>query len=368
MNSIDPSYLEMGSVRFENGAQFASDAMDDDEGADNDGYRRQEEEEENNAEEKEARKQRGLRTLHDGEGGNRGADDGEAKEAAKGETGEANPVVSTDGDDGGGTARHLSAPRMTIFSPAADDGGTEGAESEAIKVNPNDSGQLSSATSTSSFGALDPEKKVGARRYSLATELFFLTHRALEVIVSSMRSREAEAQRIVDTHALNFIGASAVNGVKEDAAAGAVGDKVNPAVAAKRLMYKEIHDAVYFGWTVEGLGSEAVLGLSVKFANFTAHWLEYQMRRGLRNVANSSLPVGDATEVTSKAGGAFKRIPPALIETMGDSWMNAARRSHHGKFLSEREAANAARFCGRVIEVSAAFALRGYWRFLFVGD
>ena len=385
-DSVDPAYLESGSVRFESGAPTSSDAVDDDDDADYDGHRRPNNEE--------YAQQRGTEANHDEKKGDDSAEDGQAKEVVEDKTGEAIPdVLPSGGDNPDIDANSASGDGDDDGTPSgAEESGSDGPPIERVVILQVAGQQSSSTTSSSSpcsgisgdgkgDGNGYGKRGAGVRPFTFATELFFLTHRALEVIVSSMRRRATEAGRIVNQNALNHTGTSTAEDIDDDAAAGAaVGasvDGTNSGAVSelswyqKRMMYKEMSNAMYYGWAVEGLGSEAVLGLAVKFANFTSSWLEHQLARHHLDDSRGTLNEkrgGDGVPAgaTGKVVGVFERIPSALIETTCDSWISAVRRDLHGRFLSNREAANAARFCGRVMEVGGLVeamlsSTRRYW-------
>lgn len=53
---------------------------------------------------------------------------------------------------------------------------------------------------------------------------------------------------------------------------------------------------------------------------------------------------------SGEAAAVFARVPPALIDTMCDSWMRAARAGQAEGFLTLRAADAAACFCGQIME------------------
>lgn len=283
------------------------------------------------------------------------AEDGRGIEEAKGE-----PIPGFGSDDDGDTVQ------VAAFAAdaAGGDGGAPGSRTEEPVRNREDSNapligqahehQASPAAASVPAGASSGVNEDSGVVFSFATELFFLTHRALEVIVSSMRRREAEAHRVLNQIAVSNIGASISDNVDEEAGTDA---QVIPALErSQRLIFKEANDALYYGWAVEGLGSDDVMGVTVQFANFTARWLERYIRHRddigkSRNTSYSPPLIGDNTVETPTArAGTLGTIPHAFIATMCDTWVSACRRGRQGKFFSPREANNAASVCGRLME------------------
>lgn len=350
LDSIDPSYLEFGSVRFESGVSSASN--DDEPEGDGHNNKQQDRNIQDNYEEDNVGVEEGWTAATSTE------EDGRDVEEAKGE-----PAPAFGNDDDGDTVR-VTASAAGAANAAGGDGGAPGSRTEEPVSNEEDSnapligqahGHMASLSASSiPAGAPSGANKDSSVVFSLATELFFLTHRALQLIVSSMRRREAEAHKVLGQIAVSRTGASITDNVEEEAGADA---EVLPALErSQRLMFKEANEALYYGWAVEGLGSDAVMGVAVQFANFTARWLERHIRHRddlskSRDTSNSSPSIGDnAVETPAARAGTLVTIPHAFIATMCDTWVSASRRGRQGKFFSQREANNAACVCGRLIE------------------
>lgn len=366
LDSIDPSYLEFGSVRFESGVPSASDTLADDDPEDGD-----------NGDGHNSRKQ--GRKIQKNAGADKvvvedeptaaasRAEDGGGIEEEKGESipvagshggGDTVTVTATGADAAvaDGAIADAAVADAAVADAASTSEGTVGNEegSNAPLIEQAHEQQSSLAATSVPAGVSGGAEKDSSVAFSFATELFFLTHRVLEVIVSSMRRRESEAHRALDKISVSTTGVS----IRDYAVEEAGGDAgVSPTLdRSQHLMFKEADDALYYGWAVEGLGSDAVLGVAVQFANFTARWLERHIQhRGdldeSRDTSYSSPPIAEnAVETSTVRAGILVTIPHVFIETMCDTWMSAGRRGRKGQFFSQREANNAASFCGRLME------------------
>lgn len=197
-------------------------------------------------------------------------------------------------------------------------------------------------------GEKEQEKEKQHRRgFSFATELFFLTHRALQVIVSSLDRRRGEMHKAISDNALAKTGRSLSNedGDGEAAAGGGGGGGMAGHLLS---LYKEAGSAISLGWALEGFGSDAVTGHACQLSNFTASWLGlYVGRNGLGDDSLTSSPNSSSLKV---ATAEFSKIAPSLIETMCASWVRSAVNGRDDQFLSRRAAENAAIFCGQIME------------------
>lgn len=361
LECIDISYLEEGSVLWESGAGTTV-LTDNDEPSEND------------------------EDVSSGDGEPGHVERPASPPPKDGVQEEKSPVSSEDGDD---------ADRSAATAAAEDS-----AENDAVLATP----------TTGETNGHSPQRRLLARRrrgilgiwgggtkkeeepaFSFATELFFLTHRALQVIVNPLKTRRDKMREIIDRSALAETGVSAsaeISGGDSAAAvaAAAGGGAISPAAIAllRRVVFKETDMAVALGWVVEGFGCEAVTGLACQFGTFTAAWLKRQMSARLNDanrfatggagaavtVGVDGVAVGDRGPVTAgsmssvspgrisgegdavKAAAAqtFARVPPALIETMCDAWVAAILEGQGEEFLTRRAAENAAYFCGEVME------------------
>lgn len=212
------------------------------------------------------------------------------------------------------------------------------------------------------------EKAVAViRRFKFSTELFFLTHRALQVIISPLQRRYNKMQeRVHDIAAQAGVPLSSDN---DDDAFG------------KAAMFQEISSAVHIAWCLEGFGGEAIAGLSCQFADFTAAWIRHHVpaataaRRRILTVSSpsyasrSTVSPSSSTRVMTGGGapnsggggkdggeeeggpGAFVRVLPMLVETTCKAWIGGALASSPSeRILSAGSAAGAAQFCGELME------------------
>lgn len=179
------------------------------------------------------------------------------------------------------------------------------------------------------------------KKFTFSTHLFFLTHRALQVINSSLHKRwESMQQKIHDTAAHAGVPLS--------------GNSYNKHNSDIPNVYQEAASAVTIAWLLEGFGSESIAGLACRFADFTAAWIRHQLRR---SAAESSPLAPSPLEAFGDRGDAkgssacFFRILPVLLETTCAAWIDGAHASSRTeRFLSHRAAAEAASFCGDLME------------------
>ncbi len=199
------------------------------------------------------------------------------------------------------------------------------------------------------------EEEHAGRGFSFATELFFLTHRALQVIVSSLERRRGEMRRVLDSSALQRCGQSLSGGEGgNDETVAAAGGAAGVALR----VYKEADAAMGQGWVLEGFGSDAVTGLACQLANFTKSWLGLYVGGGGGGGGGASSPLFPSSLPLVASG--FSKVAPALIETMCGAWVRAASIGREDKFLSRMAAEEAAVFCGEVMErVSSKLGLAG---------
>ena len=334
MGSIDVGYVERGSVTW------ASTVIthDDDEP----------EEEPNEQPNEQQAPEPNLERSRDG--GDDGDDDEGREEVAVAEAPAAAAAVAShhggqgveeqkEGEPGGQQERGSSGREAA----AASTDGTDGSDR-------NDDGVA---------GGTPAKDEENARRgFSFATELFFLTHRALQVIVSPLERRRGEMQRILDSTALQRHGISLSGGKdgSDEAAAAAAAGGGGGAYGRVLGVYKEARSAISHGWALEGFGSDAVTGLGCQLANFTKSWLGLYVSGG-GGVLASFPSAPSSLSVAEEAAAAFSKITPTLIETMCAAWVRAASNGRENKFLSRRAAEDAAVFCGEVMERVSSKAL-----------
>lgn len=197
------------------------------------------------------------------------------------------------------------------------------------------------------------------RSFSFATELFFLTHRALQVIVSPLDRRRGEMGKRISDIALVRTGLS----LSDDGDADGEDEAGRGTAAGFALrIFKEANSAISLAWSVEGFSSDAVTGHACQLALFSASWLELHIgegnaisssSNGLRSPSGASLPVAAAEGSASAAAAAatsVSKIAPPLIETICASWVRGASNGRDEQFLSRRAAEDAATFCGKMME------------------
>lgn len=185
--------------------------------------------------------------------------------------------------------------------------------------------------------------------FNFATELFFLTHRALQVIVGSLNKRREEAYKILGDVALARTGRTLLDedDGRQDLAAAPFADG---GVAKLRLrVFKEASSAMSLGWALEGFGSDAVTGHACQLAIFTASWL------GIYIDGDQAGGIDEGgfdmiSPVPSPFSDTFSKVAPALIETMCSSWVRAALNGRDDQFLTSKAAEDAAQFCGKLME------------------
>lgn len=218
--------------------------------------------------------------------------------------------------------------------------------------------------------------------FSFATELFFLTHRALQVMVLPLGRRRNAMLKNIDDVALARTGKSAAHNNNSNS---------DPASSGTMLgVFKEAMSAVDLGWTVEGLRSDAIAGAACRFATFTAAWVERQIMMGdggqdtptrggssssLKTVLRSSSPAssspsegpvdGDGSSGV-EAAAVFARFPVALIDNMCESWMRAANEGPTKGLLTLTAADEAACFCGKLME-QVRLCVSAFFMALFAG-
>lgn len=200
-------------------------------------------------------------------------------------------------------------------------------------------------------GDKEQEKDKQRRGFSFATELFFLTHRALQVIVSSLDRRRGEMLRVISDNALAKTGRLLSNEDEDgQGAAGGVGGGGGGGGMAGHLLslYKEASTAISLGWALEGFGSDAVAGHGCQLANFTACWLGLHI--GGNGLGDDGLTSTPKSSPLSSVTPEFSKIASSLIETMCASWVRGAVNGQDNEFLSRRAAEDAAICCGQIME------------------
>lgn len=186
------------------------------------------------------------------------------------------------------------------------------------------------------------EKEQHRRSFNFATELFFLTHRALQVIVASLNKRQQEAYKILGDVTLSRTGLTLLD--EDEGQDLAAAPLANGRVAKLQLrVFKEASSAMSLGWALEGFGVDAVTGHACQLAIFTASWL------GLYIDGDQAGGIGEGP-VPSSFSATFSKVVPALIETMCSSWVRAAFNGRGDQFLTRKAAEDAAQFCGQIME------------------
>lgn len=316
MKSIDIGYVDGGSVKWESAppaAAITGDSDELDEGA-HDKSDEQLSQDSNcdrsdNDEESEKKDEAGTSLLHDRGIGARGVE-----EEKRGEP--------------GGPQDRGSGTESSSINGASDD---NDAADEA--------------------GEKEQEKDKQRRGFSFATELFFLTHRALQVIVSSLDRRRGEMLKVISDNALAKTGRLLSNEDEDgQGAAGGVGGGGRGGGMAGHLLslYKESSTAITLGWSLEGFGSDAVTGHGCQLANFTACWLGLHI--GGNGLGDDGLMSTPRSSSLSSVTAEFSKIASPLIETMCASWVRGALNGQDNQFLSRRAAEDAAIFCGQIME------------------
>lgn len=211
----------------------------------------------------------------------------------------------------------------------------------------------------------EPEEKEQHRRLGVnfATELFFLTHRALQVIFASITKRRDEMNKILGDFVLARTGLSLHD--KDEGQAVAEAPFADGGVARLQLrVFKEASSAINLGWALEGFGSDAVTGHACQLATFTASWLGLYIDSGQTGGIGED-GFGMTSPVLSSFSTTFLKIAPSLIETMCSSWVRAALSGRDDQFLSRKAAEDAAQFCGQIMERVSLWLLppvsRGFW-------
>ncbi|CAM9936186.1 unnamed protein product, partial [Ectocarpus sp. 12 AP-2014] len=241
----------------------------------------------------------------------------------------------------------------------------EAAATATICGNSDDVGNEVASAAAAAAAAADDEgeeeereqEEPPRRGFSFATELFFLTHRALQVIMSPLDRRRGEMRKRISDIALARTGLSLTGDGdaegEDEAGRGATGFALR--------IFKEADSAISLAWSVEGFSSDAVTGHACQLALFSASWLELYIGEG--NAASSSnglrSPSGAPIHVAGAEGSAsaaatpatsVSKIAPPLIETICASWVRGASNGRDEQFLSRRAAEDAATFCGKIME------------------
>lgn len=232
-------------------------------------------------------------------------------------------------------------------------GGETGGEqdrggSSSSREGPTTNGAVNTNEVAEEAGEKEQEKGNEREGFSFATELFFLTHRALQVIVSCLDRRRGEMLKVVSDNALAKTGRPLSN--EEDDGEVAAGGGGGGMAGRLFSIYKEASTAVSLGWALEGFGSDAVTGHGCQLANFTACWLRLHIvgENGSGGDAPASAPSSSSLSVVTKQ---LSKITPILIETMCASWVRGALNGRDDQFLSRRAAEDAAIFCGQMMEL-----------------
>lgn len=261
----------------------------------------------------------------------------------------------------------------------------EGAEKETeMETGTGTKTRDASSSSSLPSSTPSPTQREENVRFKFSTELFFLTHRCLQVIAQSLHKRRNKMLEVIE-NAAGQAGVSTLtspsngngNGVNDGdgvPAAGLDGALGQAQATRLRNMYTEASTAVSFGWSLEGFGSEAITGLSCKFSIFTAAWIRRQMAdRGTNEGRGGSGAIGAARSPplsslismsAAVCGGpeddGFAQILPVLLETTCNGWIHGAHASSsRDRFLSLDAAAGAARFCGEIMEQVSATSTAG---------
>ncbi|CAM9896804.1 unnamed protein product [Ectocarpus fasciculatus] len=326
MNLVEIDYVEGGSVNWSSGLPAASIEDDDDDPDDCEGDEE---------------------VDHDGDGNVRGG----VAAAAEATPPHESRGVEEEKDGGTGEQRESSgeaAAAAATSCVSGDDVGNEAASAAAAADGEREEEE--------------PEQEEPPRRaFSFATELFFLTHRALQVIVSPLDRRRAEMRKRISDIALARTGLS-LSGDDDDAEGEGEAGRGTAGHAFR--IFKEANSAISVAWSVEGFSSDAVTGHACQLALFSASWLELHIGEGnavsscngLRSPSGAPLPVAAAegsTSATAAAAAAMtsvSKIVPPLIETICASWVRGASNGRDDQFLSRRAAEDAATFCGKIME------------------
>lgn len=196
------------------------------------------------------------------------------------------------------------------------------------------------------------EEQPRRRGFNFATELFFLTHRALQVIVASLAKRQEEAYKILGDATLARTGLTLVD--EDEGQDLAAAPFANGGVARLQLrVFKEASSAMSLGWALEGFGSDAVTGHACQLAMFTASWLGLYIDGGQSGAVGIGGDGGFGVispPVPSSFSTTFSKVAPSLIETMCSSWVRAALNGRNDQFLTRQAAEDAAQFCGHIME------------------
>lgn len=186
--------------------------------------------------------------------------------------------------------------------------------------------------------------------FNFATELFFLTHRALQVIVAPLTKRREETQRVLGDSALAHTGLTLGGDDDDEGQDSAAAPAAGGGVARLQLrVFKEASSAMSLGWALEGFGSDAVTGHACQLAIFTASWLGLYIGGDQTGGAGAD-GFGMVSPAPSALSGTFSKIAPTLIETMCSSWVRAALNGRDDQFLTRQVAEDAAQFCGQIME------------------
>ena len=202
----------------------------------------------------------------------------------------------------------------------------------------------------------EKEERHRRRGFNFATELFFLTHRALQVIVTSLDKRREEQARILRDTALARTGL-ALGDEDEESGVEAAPFAAGGVAKLQLRVFKEASSAMSLGWALEGFGSDAITGHACQLAIFTASWLGlYIDGTQAGNIGEDGF--GMVPPAPSTFSTMYSTIAPVLIETMCSSWIRAALHGRDDQFLTRRAAEDAAQFCGKIMErVRCCFAL-----------
>lgn len=259
------------------------------------------------------------------------------------------------GDEGESKSREGNAHAAVDFPPH-NGGGIE--EEKGQEPEEHDRGEATSTEGSNNDGEGRKDERKEQERdeneqhrrcgFNFATELFFLTHRALQVIVASLNKRREEAHKILGDVTVARTGLTLFDEDEgQDLAAAPFADG---GVAKLQLrVFKEASSAMSLGWALEGFGCDAVTGHACQLAIFTASWL------GLYIGGAQAGGIGDGgssttSPVPSAISTTISKVAPALIETMCSSWVRAALNSRDDQFLTRKAAEDAAQFCGQLME------------------
>lgn len=275
-----------------------------------------------------------------------------AAAAASGEDGDLDEESGDEGTNKGGEGRTDAA----AVPPPYRERGVEEEKGREPEEHHRGNSTSTEGSNDGGEGGQDQEQQQGRegkeqqrrRGFNFATELFFLTHRALQVIVASLHKRREEESRILHDTALARTGL-ALHDEDEgaDLAAAPFGD--GAAAKLQLRVYEEASSAMSLGWALEGFGSDAVTGHACQLAIFTASWLGLYMDRALAGGIGLS-GYGVISLAPASSSTTFSTITPVLIETICSSWMTAALNGRDDQFLTRRGAEDAAQFCGQTME------------------